>query len=236
MTLLLVLIGCDEIDMLLGGVTNPDVAEGLVLALAAPPELDLSGTDYEHGGRAAAYLSTLDGETPTDVVLTLVSESNGTLPFGDEGDGVWATPRGTGVTYVPGETLIIERDGSEILRMDGAPAASMNIPLTTGINTALHLDVSSEDYDGVVAVVLDVDTKEQLWSNAPDGAGVIYDMLVEEPVLVADIPGAIFAEPGQYAIGVAGLRVNEAVDVTDVNTLASLMATGTLEFRVMTVE
>ncbi|MES2642147.1 MAG: hypothetical protein V4850_21875 [Myxococcota bacterium] len=235
MTFFLLLIGCDEIDMLLGGVTNPDVAEGLVVALAKPADLDLSGTAYEHGGRAAAYLSSLEGTFPTDVALSLVSDTNGTLAFGNEGEGVWSTAEGTGVSYTPGETLIIERDGSEILRTEGAPAASINIPLTLAAGTGLHLDVGSEDYDGIVAVVLNVGTKEELWNNAPDGAGVVYDMLVEAPVLDADIPGDTFAEPGEYAIGVAGLRVNEAVDVTDVNTLASLMATGILEFRRMTV-
>ncbi|MDP2315512.1 MAG: hypothetical protein Q8P41_21620 [Pseudomonadota bacterium] len=235
MTLFLLLIGCDEIDALLGGVTNPDVAEGLVVGLSVPADLDLSGTDFADGGRAAAYLSNVGGETPTDVALTLVSPSNGEITFASEGEGAWTTPEGQAVSYVPGETLILKRDGAEILRADGAPAASINLPLTLSAGEGIHIDVSYEDYDGVVVTVLNLATKEVTWTNAPEEAGVVYDMLVEEPVLVVDIPGEAFGQAGEYAVGVAGLQTNSVDEVTDVNTLSSIMATGILDFRRVTV-
>lgn len=235
MTFILLLIGCDEIDALLGGVTDPDVAEGLVMALSAPADMDLSGTEYAHGGRAAAYISTIGGAMPTDLTLDLVSPTNGSLAFGNEGDGVWSTAEGTGVSYTPGETLIIKRDGAEILRALGAEAAAVVVPATHTAGAALAVDLGDADYDGLIVTVLDLATKEQRWSNAPDSAGVVYDMLVAEPVLTTEVPGEVFAAPGEYAVGVAGLRVNQAVDVTDVNTLASLMATGVLEFSRVTV-
>ncbi len=235
MTFFLLLIGCDEIDALLGGVTDPDVAEGLVVALSAPADMDLSGTEYANGGRAAAYISTVGGAMPTELTLDLVSPTNGSLAFGNEGDGVWSTAEGTGVSYTPGETLIIKRDGAEILRALGAEGAGIALPATHAAGTPLNVDLGDADFDGVIVTVVDLATQEQRWSNAPDSAGVVYDMLVAEPVLTVDVPAEVFATPGDYGVGVAGLRVNQAVDVTDVNTLASLMATGVLEFSKVTV-
>ena len=235
-SLLLLLLGCDEIDALLVGVADPDVAEGLVLGVRTPPELDLTGTDYGNGGAAAAYLTTLGDEPNADGTLALLSESAGNVAMRHEEDGVWATPPGLAFTYTVGDTYILQRDGSEILRAEAAPAAAVSVPSVHATGAALSLDAGDADFDSVMAVVLNLDTGAETWSNAPGEAGAAYELLIEEPILAFDIPGEAFAASGHYAVGVAGIRVNDADEVTDVNSLASLMGTGLLEFRAVTVE
>lgn len=231
---LFLLLGCDEIDALFAGITDPDVAEGLVVGLDAPEDLDLTGTPFENGGRAAAYLSTVGGD-PVVADLELMSPSNGRITLVDEGEGVWSSPADLDVTYVVGDTYVLRRDGAEILRAEAAPPVSLTLPSVHARGVVLSLDASDQDFDGLLASVLDLETREEVWTNVPDDAEAVQAMLLEEPVLALDIPGEIFSDAGAYAIGVAGLRMNEAVDVTDVNALASLMATGVLQMRPLTV-
>jgi hypothetical protein len=235
MTFFLLLVGCDEIDALLGGVTNPDVAEGLVLGMQVDPGLDLTNTAFAGGGRGAAYLSTIGGAPPETADLTLVSTSNGILPLTGRGDGVWTTNPDGGLAYVPGETWTLKRDGSEILRAEAAGPASLNLLRTITEGDEFTIDIGDQDYDGLLVSVVDLADGTQKWSNFPDTAGMVYDMLLSEPVLDVEVPAEALT-PGEYAVGFAALRANESVQTTDVNALASLMATGVLEFRSLTVE
>lgn len=231
---LFLLFGCDEIDALFASVTDPEIAEGLVMGVRAPAELDLTDTPFENGGRAAAYLTTVDG-TPIPADLALLSPANGRVALVDEGEGVWATPGDLDLAYVVGDTYVLHRDGAEILRAEAAPAVEMTLPAMHAAGTALRLDAAGQDFDGLLASVLDLETREEVWTNVPGDAEAIQAMLLEEPVLAFDIPAEAFAGAGAYAVGVAGLRANEAVDVTDVNALASLMATGVLVMSPVTV-
>jgi len=235
MTLFLLLVGCDEIDALLGEVTNPDIAESLVLGMQVDPGLDLANTAFAGGGRGAAYLSTIGGAPPETADLTLVSDSNGILPLTGEGDGVWTTNTAGGLAYVPGETWTLKRDGSEILRAVAAGPASINLRPTITEGDAYTIDIGDQDYDGLLVTVVDLADGTQKWSNFPHDAGMVYDMLLAEPVLDVEVPVETLT-PGAYAVGFAALRANNSIDTTDVNALASLMATGVLEFRALTVD
>jgi hypothetical protein len=232
--LLMILIGCDEIDMLFAGLTDKDIAEGVVLGVEADPGIDLTGSAYEVGAHGAAYLSDMTGG-PAIGALSLVTPGGGTATLAEAEQGVWATQSNTAFVYQPGEVYAIHRDGSEILRATAAAAADLEIPTTHAMATTMAVDASDQDFDALMGVVLNLTSGEMTWSKAPDSAGAAYELLIADPSLAYDIPAEAFPTPGNYAIGLAGLQTNKPDEVTDVNSLASLMGTGVLHFHKVVV-
>lgn len=232
---LFLLFGCEEIDALFAGITDPDIAEALVVGVQKPEGLDLGESRYNGTGRAGVYLRHVEDGPVTGATVTLTSPNDGTVTLDEEGDGVWSSPADPGLRYDVGGTYRIERDGVELHRAEAAPAPRLALPPTLAAGAALPIDASDQDYDGLLAVVLDPLTGEELWTNAPSDADAIQALLLEDPVLAFDIPAEAFPGPGVYAVGVGGLRANETIDVHDVNSLASVMATGVVVFSAVTV-
>ena len=232
--LFMMLFGCDEIDSLFAGLTDKDIAEGVVMGVETDPGIDLTGSAYAVGGRGAAYLSDMSGE-PVSGDLSIVSATGGSMQLMEEEQGVWATDANAAFVYHPGEVYAIHRDGAEILRATAAGAANLAIPGTHPAGTSMAVDASDQDFDALMGVVLNLTSGEMTWSKAPDSPGAAYDLLIADPSLAYDIPADAFPTAGVYAVGMAGLQTNKPEEVTDVNALASLMGTGVLHFHKVVV-
>lgn len=232
---LFLMFGCEEIDALFAGIADPDVAEALVVGVEKPEGLDLGSTRYNGNGRAGVYLRHMEDGPVTDATVTLGSPNDGTITLNEDGDGVWSSPADSGLHYQVGATYTIERDGVELHRAEAAPAPLLSLPQGLAAGAPLKIDASDQDFDGLLAVVLDPLTGEELWTNTPSDAETIRALLLEDPELAFDIPAEAFPAPGYYAVGVGGLRVNEMADVSEVNSVASVMATGVVVFSAVNI-
>jgi hypothetical protein len=215
----------------LSGATNPTAAGATVIGVSVPDDLDLADTRYGDGPHAGAYLTDLEGQ-PADGVLTLGTPADGTVEMEDRGDGTWVSSE---VAYSVGDTYTILRDGAEILRAEAAPPPTITLRRAHAAGEPLAIDLGGQDFDRVLVTVVDLTTGEERWDNAPADTEALLAALADTDALSVEIPGSALEEPGDLAIGVAGLRTNHPADVTDVNTLASMMATGVMSFQPVSV-
>lgn len=223
--------GCLDLEELFAGVTSDHFAEATVLGLSAPAGMELTGTRYEDGARAGVYLASISGE-PIDAVMGLRSPSNGDIALEPQGDGSWITP---GLIYTVGETYTVLRDGAEVLQAPAVGPPTFAVPATHASGTGITIDLGDQGFERALVTILDLETGEEVWDNVPDDISAAMLEMNEEDPLYVDVPADVFAEPGAYAIGVAGLTPSTPADVQDLNTLVSIMATGVMVLQPMQV-
>jgi hypothetical protein len=217
------MIGCFDLGEFVAGATEETFVAGTVLGLSASENMNLVGTRYEEGSRAAAYLGNLNGEA-VDGAMGVLSDSNGSHPLESVGDGGWISG---GLTYTPGEIYSLLRDGEVVLSAEAAPAVELDVEPTHTAGAPLTIDIRDQEFALLLVTVLDLEEGVELWDNVPDDLAHASESEEEDPLLV-EIPGEAFPADARLALGVAGLRLNDPADAYDVNTLVSTLATGLL--------
>ncbi len=250
MTWSYLLIGCDIVDQVkdvadaVNGLTNPLVAQGIVLSVQDPGDptvqTALSAAGTEIGTSATIFLA--DAASAADLanapVLGATVVLDGTSAI-DNGDGSYLIAPSVGLTYAVGEswttTIIPTPDAGESLATVTLPeAAVIEWPETIVTGEAWSFSLEDQGFDGVVLVVLDIDGAPT-YSNEPKSVGDLYNATASgEPLTVVEIPASAFPADGVYIIGVAGLVGTTAADLFEVNTALSNVSAGQMLFRAVT--
>lgn len=240
------LVGCEQLDDVketLDGWTNPLVMQGIVLGVAEPDieGFDLSETELKNGAASTVFLADAASademeEAPvTGAEVFLASDTNGSLAFNEEADGQYLVTAEDGLVYNAGELTSVKvnmGDSKATGSVNTPPAPDIDVDPTHTAGTSLTLDLSSQDYDSVLAVVFDVSTGEITFSNQPEGVKELYEFThgSDGSGLVVDIPANAFSAESMYAVGVAGLRTAGSDDFEEMNTALSTLMAGKMAF------
>ena len=239
--------GCkilDDVKEDIEGFTEPIVVQAVLLGVADPDGVDLSGTEFDRGALLAVYLA--DASDPTELEnapvsgasVSVRSESLGNLPMTDEGGGLYRiTGEDADFSYHAGEEfkVVADYDSESHKTVVHAPhpVDTDDIPTEHARGEQLVVDLSTApgDYDSAIAAVVELTTGEKTWSNEPSGVEELYAFThSDEDVRKVVIPGAAFPTAGVYAVGVAGMHVGETEDYVEVNTALSSFLAGEMSF------
>jgi len=111
------------------------------------------------------------------------------------------------------------------------PPATPDLPTLHSENTPIEFDLTADEYDGVLVVVVDFNG-EITYDSRPADIREVYDLARGGPVTTVQIPGTAFPAAGAYAIGVAGLRTTTGRnDIEGINTVLTTMMAGQMVFE-----
>jgi hypothetical protein len=249
---LLLLPGCDLLNDArdeLTGLTNPLVGQALIVGIAEPEDelvaAALAGTEWNMGILAQVFLA--DATSADDLSNAPVGGANVNAKVGaheavrleEDDDGSYSGTNDDGLFYQ------VNADVEISVKMEGGPALLSNklpqapdvdIPTQQNKGAKLVVDLSGGNFNAVFGVVINAQTSAVVWSNEPTTPEEIYNFghgsgFVES----LEIPGATFANPGLYAVGIAGLVNGNADDFDNVNTLLSSFMAGKMSLYPVTV-
>lgn len=243
--------GCAQVDDIkntVNGLTNTMVVESLLLGIEAPDtnsKLDLSGSDFAQGTTVKAFLA--DASDPTSLsdapvkgaAVNFVSDGNGgQLALKDNDDGSYSATEGDqGLVYFAEKVSLSADYGDAIhsISVDAPPLATVDLGSSHTAGAPLTIDISDQDFDGLLVVVLSGPSADLSFSNIPTSIDDIYNFTHGDSPLAVDVPGDSFSDAGLYAVGVAGTRNAGADDMTEVNTVLSTFIGGQFKFTAITV-
>lgn len=239
--LLLAMTGCqifDDAKDAYEGLTNPLVAQGLLLGIEAPQSdlVDTSETDLKPGTGLTVFLA--DAASADDMenapvegaTVSLRGDKFGSMPADDQGGGTYTIEPTTDIEYVDRAEWTVAMNVGEdasTAYVELPPGADVNIPETMQPGAALPLNVSGQGFNSLLVVVVDVGTGEITFDNKPETITDIYNLTHgSEEVSTLDIPGTAFAQESVYAVGVAGMQHTEGDDLENMNTILSSIMMG----------
>lgn len=248
--ILLSLAGCEQVQDIkdtVDGLTNPLVVLGLHMGVEAPESdvIDLSETAFAEGASARVFLFDAGdvaslGDTPvTGATVALVSASNaGGFSLEDQGGGTYAARGADGLAYAPEEITvdIALDDGDSSISSVSPDGAEAGIATSHSAGNPMGVDLSGQDFDGVLVVVIDMSNSQLTWSNEPDSVEELYELTHGSGDPSVEIPGEAFELPGIYAVGVAGTVNAEVEDMVEVNTGLSSLVAGKWRFYPVEVQ
>ncbi len=239
----LALAGCDLIregQDILSGLTNPLATQALVLGVVPPDEAEgvPLPSEFQDGVGATVFLA--DAGDVADLENAPIDGAQVTLeeePVPAQGQGTYLLEPGT-LAYAPGTTWTLQVTVNGDLaegRIDLPPSPDVAVPQTLAPGDGLSLDLTGQDYDGALVVVVD-QNGELVYDNRPEDPSGFYELTRGEPVTVLDVPGDTFSEPGPYLVGVAGIRTSTGRDAVDaMNTALSSLMAGQMVFEPVVV-
>ena len=240
---LVALGGCDLISEgrdLIGDLTNPLVTQALVLGVQPPDEtseVDLP-SEYSEGTAATVFLA--DAAEVDDLENAPISGATvlvETEELSDLGQGAYGMEPGP-LAYASGSTWTVSvtlSGDTATAAVDLPPAATFDVPETQTVNTGLTIDLSGQEYDSAIVVVLDQEG-EVVYDNTPQDVKALYDFTRGDSATTVDIPAEAFPQVGPYLIGVAGIRTTTGRDsIEGMNTALSTMMAGQLRFEPVAV-
>ncbi len=227
----------DEIE----GLTNPLVVQAAFIGVAEPEseDIDLSETEFADGNGITAFLA--DAASVDEMDKAPISGASARVRVGSqaavdlsegETDGQYTATGGEGLGYVPGQQAVLTvviGDSTSTLPLTLPPAADVDIPETGPANQALPLDLSGQEFDRVLVVVLGMTSGEVTYSNKPEGIEDWYDF--DDAATSFEIPASAFAGADLYAVGVAGLDKADSDGFDNMNTALSGLQAGQMEFH-----
>jgi hypothetical protein len=219
------------------GAVDPIVAVGVVTSLAPPTSdlIDLEGTDFEPGVIATLFLA--DARSVSDLGNAPVAGATIEVT----GCGNTVTAAGDAGAYLVGPTDGLGAcDGPfDLARVDAEPnrntaatitlpaAGSVTVPEQWDAGAAMSVDLSSSGYESVIAVVIDVATGAITWTNEPEDIVGYYQLLTgNNPPASLEIPGSAFPDDGVYALVITGIERLKNSNLTNANTVLSVLAGG----------
>lgn len=243
-TLPLLATGCDLIDQgreIFDGLTNPLVAQTIVLGVQLPDDAgDIEFPDeFADGVAASVFLA--DAADVADLENAPIGDAEVTLQgetVGETQPGAYLMEPGS-LTYTANATwdiTIAVGDGTATAEVDLPPPANFSPPMQHSANTPLSVDMTGQDFDGALLVVVDQDGTIT-FDNRPADIRDVYNLARGgDPPTVVEIPGTAFPSAGAYAVGVAGVRSTNGADRMDsMNTVLSSAMAGQLVFRPLAV-
>jgi hypothetical protein len=240
-SLLALATGCSVVDKL-EGLTNPLVAEALVLGVEEPstPELDPSAAGLPPGAVATVFLA--DAKNVDDLESSPVSgaevsyqDSSGSFAMEEDDGGEYRldsveTP---GFDYVPNDraaiTATIDGEPHTVSVRTSAPV-ELTVPTTHPAGQPLVLDASAADIDNLLVVVFRADTGEVVFSNQPSDVGEFYQLAHSTGTRTVEIRGDALSAETLYGVGAAGITNGTESEFDGVNTALSAIMAGELRF------
>lgn len=235
------LTGCDTLIDTYEGLTNPLVAQGLVLGIAAPDsdQIDLSQTAYGEGTAITVFLADAESadkleEAPVEGAdVSVRGDAFGDVAVGEAGGGTYVLEPGQ-VTYADGAvwTVVVDVAG-EVGRanVELPPPAAFTIPQEHTKGEPIDLDFTGKGFTAALIVVLDVESGNVTYSTEPKDIRDVYDLTRGNTELGAvQVPGTAFPEDKVYALGVAGMVHTQADDLESMNTALSSVLAGKMKF------
>jgi hypothetical protein len=238
---LLALAGCSVVDKL-EGLTNPLVAEALVLGVQEPStaELDPAAAGLPPGAGATVFLADAKSvddleDAPVGGADVVYRDSTGSYPMSEDDAGEYRVDsvETDGFDYVADDhaeiTATIEGEDHTVSVRTSAPV-EVAIPLTHAAGQPLTVDASAADIDNLLVVVFRADDGEVVFSNEPKDIGEFYDLAHAPGTRVVEIRGDALAAETLYGVGVAGLTNGVESEFVSVNTALSAIMAGELRF------
>lgn len=243
MILLLACAAIEDLKNKVDGLTNPLVMEALFLGVEPPDsdQIDLSGTDFEQGATVTVLLADagsvadLSNAPVSGAIVEFRSQATGIVQLSDEGDGKYAAASGDGLSYTQGAevTLGVEMDGDPAARLVAPAEIADRIPATHTKGESLAVSTGDTELAGLLVVVLDGSNGEVTFDNSPNTIEELYEFTHGGAALAVEVPGSAFSRETVYAVGVAGLNLTTADDLTEMNTALSAFIAGKLKFYPM---
>jgi hypothetical protein len=239
---LLLAVACDKIE----GLTNPLVAEALVLGIEEPstPELDPGAAGLEPGVGATVFLADAKQvddleEAPITGADVVYSDSAGTFSMEEDDFGEYR------VSSVDEQDFEYVADGDAEVRatVDGEDHAmtvrkpgpiDLAVPLQHPAGQPLVLDGSGADIDNLLVVVFRADTGEVVFSNRPTSVRDYYDLGHSSGEVTVEVDGEALSGETLYGVGAAGLTNGDESEFEGVNTLLSAIMAGEMRFYPLT--
>lgn len=137
------------------------------------------------------------------------------------------------LTYDPAQEVeLVVYDGgvAHAVAMSTVRAPDLDIPQELPRGEPFVIDISGLGYEGLLAVVIDLQTQTVLYDNTPTSAIEILDFLNGDRPLRVEVPGEVFDRDSVFAIGVAGLVSVEDDAYTEFNTELSRVMAGQVRF------
>ncbi len=140
-----------------------------------------------------------------------------------------------GISYVVGSdasvNIVLDGENSSVGRLlPDAPLISDQIDYGHAAGTPIQLDLSQQDFDSVLVVVVNTETQEVTWSNEPADIEAVYEFTHGDGQKRLEIPAKAFASETIYAVGVAGMKTASTDDFDNMNTALSSFMVGQLRF------
>ena len=249
------LLGCNAIEDAkdaVDGATETTILQASILAVQDPqdPTLGplLENSPFAPGTAGTAFLA--DASSPSEMENSPVEGATVDVegdPMPEKEAGFYAITPDAGPQYDVGAlwTITIDRGDGEGPRTATVelPAPAENVLDATGIGgsvnhtagTELSIDLTGRGYASSIVAVIGPDG-ELAYSNQPETLTELYDAMQSEEAGEFTIPATAFAEPGLYAVGIAGLNNTKADDLDGLNTVISKVRAGQMNFYPVNVE
>jgi hypothetical protein len=228
--------GCGLFDKgkdLIDGLTNPLVAQAIVLGAQLPQDAGDIDFPAEFADGVTVSIFLADAADVADLENApiggaAVTVEQTTIPevqpgaYALEPDATW-------------EIAVTIGGSSSHADVDLPPPADFTPPAQHSANTPLTVDFTGQEFDGALLVVVDQDGAIT-FDNRPADIRDVYNLTRGEAPGVIEIPASAFPAAGAYAVGVAGIRSTSGNDRMDgMNTVLSSAMAGQLVFEAMAV-
>ena len=233
----------EDVQDVIEGLTNPLVAQGLVLGASEPTNADIADILVEAGAEQGTVVSLFlaDAASLDEVENAPVVSANVELVTDDvvvsapgDGNGLYAVEPGeNGVTYVDDSRWTLEVTIGELfstIAIDLPAEADVTVPELHEPMTPMNLDLTGQGFGSALVVVLD-QNGTVTHTNEPEGVNDVIELSQGGgEMTVYQIPAEAFPSESVYVIGVAGLAYSTGDDVENMNTLLSSLMAGKMTF------
>jgi hypothetical protein len=239
--LFVLLSGCGDLLLLRDAVedlTNPLVVQAFYIGVEPlPPGLDLGGSEWANGSTArvlladASALSDLSSAPIDDAAVTLENQ-DGSFELAPEGEGSWSASGADGLAWHSQATVVvgIQRDESSQIALTTPAAPELELAAVYAASEDLALNLEGQPFDNLLVTVIRLADGETVYDSTPVDITDLYRLTHGSTELSVVVPGSALAEPGLYAIGVAGLVNADPDDYEGVNLALSALTAGALVF------
>jgi hypothetical protein len=227
---------------ILSGLTNPLVAQALVLGVELPDEAEDIPLPSEFTPGASATVFLADATSVTDLENAPVSDAR--VRFEDErlsetGPGTYVLAAGT-MPYAPGQTwdfrASMDDRNAATAEVGLAASADIDLPSDLSAGQAFSIDLTGQDFDGAFVVVTD-STGAVTFDNRPTDIRGFYNLTRGQPAGIIDVPASALPTAGLYLIGVAGIESTTGrANMDRMNTALSTFMSGNLVFEPVVVD
>lgn len=235
--------GIQNIRDAVEGVTEPVVLGATAVGVTPPTDprvaFALAQTELASGARLTAHLADASAagsieDAPITGEALAVRFSAGEVGLVEEDDGRYAATGDEGFVYSPDTLVTVSLDGGQ-RHVEGAlaPDPEFTVPARHTPGAPLTIDLSGQDVDGVLVMVLDLATGETVWENTPRDPLAMFTFATGGGAPVAEVPGEVFETPGLFAVGVAGTWASDSESVQGVNTALSSFLSARFRFEVV---
>lgn len=244
--MILFLIGCGDYFTLrdaFEGATDPLVVQASYLGVEALPEgLDLGNSDWANGSAARVFVADagsvgdLEGAPIRDASVAFEGATS-EVSLRTETAGTWEADATDGLNWSPGDDALftVERDGEHTLMMSMPAGPVLDLPQQLSFGDPLIVDIEGQAFDNLLVTIIRLADGKTVYDSLPTNISDLFTLTHAAGELATEVPATTFAEPGAYAIGVAGLVNGDPDDYQNMNLALSAITSGSMRFSAMMV-